>query len=147
MLRKERVAELEDMHQRLVEIVETRSVAYGDDPVGRTGCCARRFKIQGSREYPVIVEEYTFDRCLFRQLLKIQKHLAIELGQRGKGSVKADQEAQSRIVMEALNAGRLRPAREAEAAEERARQAEVKAQPEGAVQTPAPSPPEPVRGA
>jgi len=62
------LADAEDLHKRLRRVIEEREVAYGDDPMGKTGLCDRKFKIQGSREYPVIVEQYTTDFGLLRAI-------------------------------------------------------------------------------
>ena len=55
-------------------------MVYDDDPLGRTGFYVRRFKIQGSREHPVIVEEYTMDHGLLREMKKLRKDAAIAAG-------------------------------------------------------------------
>jgi len=83
------LADAEDLHKRLRRVIEEREVAYGDDPMGKTGLCDRKFKIQGSREYPVIVEQYTTDFGLLRAMREIEKKVAIFTGQWGKKREKA----------------------------------------------------------
>jgi hypothetical protein len=61
----------------------------------------------------VIVEEYTYDQRLFRELLKIQKQAAIEMGQWKAKPVKDSFGATPEAIAR-LNAGAQR-AREAEA--------------------------------
>src|ERR1017187_6172159 len=67
------IAASEDFCARLMQVLEERQVAFGDDPWGRTGLYARNFKIGGSRAYPVILEEYSKDLPLLRELQKLQK--------------------------------------------------------------------------
>jgi len=61
-----------------MRVIEEREVAYGDDQVGKTGLYTRKFKIGGSREYPMIVEEYAMDHGLLRLLRSLSKAAAKE---------------------------------------------------------------------
>jgi hypothetical protein len=76
--RKGRLAELDELCNGLMQAMKERGVAYGDDERGATGLFNRRFKIQGTREYPVIVEEYSMDHGLLRQWNKLLKAAAVE---------------------------------------------------------------------
>jgi hypothetical protein len=74
------LAMLEDIYNRLWGLIEARSVAYGDDPVGKTGLYSRTLKIRGTRD-PVLFEEYVLDRQLISKLLKTMKYIAIQTDQ------------------------------------------------------------------
>jgi len=58
-------------------VIEERAAAYADDPRGSTGLYWRRFHIRGSRENPVIVEEYLMDHKILREILRIKKQMSI----------------------------------------------------------------------
>lgn len=73
-----RLAVLDDLYNRSMQIIEEREVAYGDDPFGKTGLYTRKFKIGGSRECPMIVEEYAMDHGLLRALRKLSQAAAKE---------------------------------------------------------------------
>jgi hypothetical protein len=75
------LAMLEDLYNRYWEVTKARSIAYGDDPIGETGLYSRTLKIRGTREYPVLFEEYVLDRQLIKGLLKIGKQISILTGQ------------------------------------------------------------------
>jgi hypothetical protein len=80
----ERIAQLDDLYSRLMQIIEERAVAFGDDPLGQTGLYTRSFEIKGSREFPVIVERYSRERRLLRELAKLRKQAAIEVARQEK---------------------------------------------------------------
>ena len=82
--KKERLAVLTRLFQALQQLCNERAVAYADDPIGRLGLHNRRFRILGSREHPVLLEEYWMDHREGRALLKILKQASIEMGQWGK---------------------------------------------------------------
>ena len=70
---KDRLAKLEHLSDLLTQALEERQVKYGDDQFGRTGLYTRGFKIRGSREHPLIVEEYTKDQRLLQELIKLEQ--------------------------------------------------------------------------
>jgi hypothetical protein len=108
-----RLAELDRHHQALTQIIEERAVAYADDPIGQLGLHSLRYRIRGSRKFPVLVEEYRLDRRLLRALLKIGKQAAIEMGQQGKAVEDAEKKkAEAQALMDRINAGRDRAAKE-----------------------------------
>ena len=110
LAKKERLANLEMLHEGLREVIEVRAVAYADDPIGSSGLYSRRFKFAGSREYPVLVVEYRFDRGLLRELRKIEKHMAIEMGQWGTARQEAEKQPDIHTLMGVLHTGRQRVA-------------------------------------
>ncbi len=106
--REGRLVLLDDLYKRLMKVIVERAVAYGDDPIGRTGLYGRKFKILG-RRYPLIVEEYSLDQRLLKQLAKTLKAAAIERREdQGGGLLPYEQ------YVSILNAGRDRVAAEAE---------------------------------
>src|SRR5260370_33476121 len=85
MLEKnERLAELDKRYKALLQIIEERAVPYADDPIGQSGLYNLRYRIRGSREYPVLEEDYQRDFHELRASRKIEKRVAIETGQAGK---------------------------------------------------------------
>jgi hypothetical protein len=96
----ERLAGLVERHRALQEIIEARAAAYGDDPVGSSGLYNRRFRIHGS-EFPVLVVEYWRDPGELRLFLKIEKHMAIEMGRKRKSDEEGLHLAEMRRNLEA----------------------------------------------
>jgi hypothetical protein len=123
------LAMLEDLYNRLWGLIEARSIAYADDPIGKTGLYSRTHKIRGTLEHPVVCEEYVLDHKLINGLRKLGKHIAIQTGQwrRSKGT---DTNAEMmEIVTRKLAAGRDRVARE-KVARDAAEAAKRETQPE-----------------
>ena len=54
--------------------------ANADEPVGGTGLYWRRFHIRGSRENPVIMEEYLMDHKILREILRVEEQARIATG-------------------------------------------------------------------
>ncbi len=75
------LAAVEDLYYRCWRVIEERSIAYGDDPMGKTGLYSRTLKIRGTRDRPVVFEEYELDHQLVSGLRKIMRHIAIQTGQ------------------------------------------------------------------
>jgi len=42
------LADAEDLHKRLRRVIEEREVAYGDDPMGKTGSAIANSKSEGA---------------------------------------------------------------------------------------------------
>lgn len=78
-----RLANLAEMRDALLQVIEERAAACADDPRGRTGLFSLTRRIAGSREHPVIIERYTMDRRIPRELRKLLTQAAIECGQWG----------------------------------------------------------------
>ena len=141
--KNDRLSDLERCNKLLDDVIQTRAVAYGDDPCGRTGLFDRRFrieKVQGKREHPLIVEEYTSDTAIFRQKRTILKYAAIEMGHwRPKSSKKDEEAARLEENLKVLRSGRTRLHKEWE--ERKAAEAAKTAQQQPGQS----SPPEPTR--
>jgi hypothetical protein len=108
----ERIAELRKRHDALRQVIKERQVWYQDHPIGSSGLCIGRYKIVGRRDAPVLVEVFTFDRGLLRELRAIEKQMFIEAGGTPKGPSKEDE---LKEVIRILNGGRDRVANERKA--------------------------------
>ena len=75
---RERLAALEERWNALRQVILTRTVEFADDPVGRTGYYTRTFKVEGSRSNPVLVEEYSLDTELLREMRALEQEMADE---------------------------------------------------------------------
>jgi hypothetical protein len=107
-----RLEELNVLYEAMHRIIEERAVAYADDPIGRLGLHSLRYRIRGSRDRPVLVEEWCMDHRLLRALLKIEKRATTQFGKEREDAEKA------RATLEEmkcrLEAGRQRVVRERE---------------------------------
>lgn len=104
------IAELSELYCRCWELIESRGAAYSDDPLGMTGLYTRALKIGGTREYPVLVEDYSLDRRLVHTMLKTLKYIAIERRQWKRSDDKEGQQMLEKMNRD-LAAGRERVAK------------------------------------
>ena len=123
-----RMVDIDQSHQGLQTIMEERAAAYADDPYGRTGLFNRTFKIRGTREHPVIFEQYTLDHRLLRERSKLRKEasiLARHFEKRGKapGQVSLE-ELMLKIQQGNERVAKCRAEREARKTAEREKQTE-----------------------
>jgi hypothetical protein len=65
----------------LQDAIRIRGSEYADDPIGSTGYFIRKFRVQGSAESPVVLEEYSLDIQLLRDLRSLEKEIAVRCGE------------------------------------------------------------------
>lgn len=102
---QDRLAHLDEQSASLHGIIEERGAAFGDDPYGKSGLYKRNFKIRGSREHPVLVEEYVFDHKMISEILRIHRRMAaIEMIEE-RAEAKRGQKQRAKIETRKLRCG------------------------------------------
>jgi hypothetical protein len=81
--REKRVAVLNDMHDRMLTVIDERSEDLGMQavPGGKSGLITKQLKGIGKGEDFQVVEVYEVDTALVRELRATQEQIAKELGQ------------------------------------------------------------------
>ena len=81
--REKRVAVLNDMHDRMLSVIDERAedVAMQAVPGGKSGLITKQLKGIGKGEDFQVVEVYEMDTALVRELRATQEQIAKELGQ------------------------------------------------------------------
>jgi transposase-like protein len=80
--KRERMRVLDDLHTKLLTVIEDRGVEYEDDAPGtRTGLVTKTFKMVGAGRDATLVTEWGVDTPTVREIRAIQEQAAKELGQ------------------------------------------------------------------
>lgn len=80
--KRERVKVLDELHTKLLTVVEERAREYaGVAAGGATGIVVRQVKQLGSGPFAQIVEEFAVDTGTIRQIMALEEQAAKELGQ------------------------------------------------------------------
>lgn len=81
--KERRLAALNDRWGRLRRVMEERAEdsAVANAPGGTTGLIVRQLKSVGSGDSAMVVEEFSIDTGLLRELREVEKQAAVELGQ------------------------------------------------------------------
>lgn len=80
--KRERIKVLDDLHTKMLTVIDERAEDLGDEaPGGSTGLLVRQLKQIGYGESARTVEEYAVDAGLVRELRAVHEQAAKELGQ------------------------------------------------------------------
>jgi hypothetical protein len=80
--RHKRLAVLDDLHRKMLAVIEERGAAMKDDAPGAgTGLIVRDLKVIGGGEHAQTVEVFAFDRAIVAEVRATHEQAAKELGQ------------------------------------------------------------------
>jgi hypothetical protein len=80
--KRKRLKVLNDLHEKLLAVIEERSAEYGDEAPGtKTGTVVKQIKQIGAGRDAQIIEEYAVDNATIRQVMALEEQAAKELGQ------------------------------------------------------------------
>lgn len=81
--KERRLAALNDRWNRLRRVIEERAEdpAVAAAPGGTTGLMVRQLKSVGAGDSAIVVEEFSVDTGLLKELREVEKQAAVELGQ------------------------------------------------------------------
>jgi len=107
--REERIQNQQDRYERMQRVIVERGEdpSMQDVPGGRSGLLVRKYKQIGSGDNVQLVEEYTVDAPLLKEVRELEKHVTEELGQYNEGAAPGQHGPTVIIVRPPVEAGQI----------------------------------------